>query len=161
MWMFETMNLHGDVTSASPRMSYLTEQSSSQCFTAKIAIVSNSPSNYVPVVDLFGAGNLSCSRENPRAEKLESCQLYSEKSTVLVQRGSCEPDYTWNSGKAITSRTAKDNSSGSRQLTLDLLEFSATGSFFNGLYAKESRSITDCWQMLLASLRVLEIFKWK
>jgi hypothetical protein len=59
----------------------------------------------------------------------------------------------------ITSRTAKDNSSGSRQLTLDLLEFSATGSFFNGLYAKDSRSITDCGEMeLLASLRVLEIF---
>jgi hypothetical protein len=59
-----------------------------------------------------------------------------------------------------TSRTAKDNSSGSRQLTLDLLEFSATGSIFNGLYAKDSRSIiTGCGEMeLLASLRVLEIF---
>jgi len=81
MWMFETMNLHGDVTSASPpRMLNLTEQSSSQCFTL------SSTSNYVPVVDLFKADNLSCSTENPRAEKLEYCQLYSdEKSTVLMQ----------------------------------------------------------------------------
>lgn len=159
MWMFETMNLHGDVTSASPpRMPYLTEQSSSQCFTL------SSTSNYVPVVDLLEAGNLSCSTENPRAEKfgVSSIILWWEVYCVDATWASCEPDYTWNSGKVITSRTAKDNSSGSRQLTLDLLEFSATGSFFNGLYAKDSRSITDCGEMeLLASLRVLEIFIWK
>lgn len=45
----------------------------------------SSTSNYVPVADLFEAGNLSCSTENPRAQKLEYCQLYSEKSTVLMQ----------------------------------------------------------------------------
>jgi len=42
-------------------------------------------------------------------------------------------------------------------LSLDLLEFSGTGCFFNGLYAKDSRSITGSGEMeLLKSLRILE-----
>jgi len=45
---------------------------------------------------------------------------------------------------------------------LDLLEFSGTGSFFNGLYAKDSRSITGGGEMeLLKSLRIFEAFRCK
>lgn len=141
------------------------------CFTNKALpsassqITTNSsywaPPYHEPVVDMFVAGNLSCSTQQKQEKTGVLPIILWEVLLSRCKMRTRNPDQTPKSGKVITRRTAKDNSSGSRQLTLDLLEFSDTGFFFNGLYAKDSRSIAGGETELLTFLLVLEAFKCK
>jgi hypothetical protein len=74
------------------------------------------PPYHVPVVDIFVVGNRSCSIENSRGEKLE--YSYILKSFTMLTQGKVKDHANLITlqilGKVITSRTARDNSSGSR-----------------------------------------------